>query len=283
MNIKTCLLLIPILATSFFLKASKYPLPAKGATYGYIERGDYGKVSAYLRHYTFIKDVEINGKTYQAWSNSTLIRNESNKVYIFETYKNEEKLLYDFSLKTNDSIIIEGITFKVTSVDTLSIDNQKRKALKLKHFGVHQWEYTWIEGIGDLKDGFLYSYPFEMADEYDKNLACYCDSSGFMYKGGDFLSEVGSNVSCDYILELNKVNADEIESEPVYAYLDATQMLHIVTELELRYVSLNDASGRRVMYSESKNVSLSGIAAGMYAISATFEDGSVYSGMIAIP
>ncbi|MFW5974921.1 MAG: T9SS type A sorting domain-containing protein [Bacteroidota bacterium] len=112
--------------------------------------------------------TEINGQTYFPVYHNDLTGNRtttpgylredtaSQKVYYYESYEDEEGLLYDFSLSEGDTVVVqnyflnpEETTMVCNAIDTTWIDGEPRKVFSF-------YSDTWIEGIGSLH-GLLYS------------------------------------------------------------------------------------------------------------------------------
>jgi hypothetical protein len=89
------------------------------------------------------------------WNIVGHIRETENRVFFRDIYKNVEYPLYDFNLKIDD-IFLSNIflsnpdTFKVTTVDTITLFGRSLKRIILKHSILAKTE-TWIEGIGSLQ------------------------------------------------------------------------------------------------------------------------------------
>jgi hypothetical protein len=283
------------MAASFILKASEFPMPAKGATYGFAlsyPDSDPGYVGprAWIKSYN-PTDTMINGITY-LYDGRDLFRNESGKVYLYYAKEHKEYLLYDFNLKEGDTLYFippymkDSVVFVIKSNSTVTMSNgetRREQIAKLLNYGCDNasHEYIclkhWIEGIGDTKDGLFYDYSQPTSKHDWDRLVCYNDSTGIKYPNN-------KQVSCvDYILELKKVNTGEIEDESIYAYIDGVGVLHISSELELISFIISDLGGKQILFSNSKSASIAGIATGIYALTATFENGSTYSGMVTIP
>lgn len=104
-----------------------------------------------------------------------------NKIYYKRDNENEV-LLYDFSLKVNDTFKINDFcTLQVEETDTIQLnDGQSRKRLKLVRKGDPNWgdEY-WIEGIGS-QFGLISHFGFCSTD-YSDVLLCFYNNSILLY------------------------------------------------------------------------------------------------------
>jgi hypothetical protein len=90
-------------------------------------------------------------------------------------------LLYDFNLGLGDtfyypvsySYFFYSLPFVVDSVDTVTLLNsQVRKYIRLTD---GQYQMEWVDGVGDINNGFFYIYGI-MADR--EHLVCVSDSTG---------------------------------------------------------------------------------------------------------
>lgn len=88
----------------------------------------------------------------------------------------EEGLIYDFSIEIGDTVTINNvlsgsiIQMKVVDVDSILINDEYRKQF---HFEPVNWPFwdTWVEGIGSLGQGILYSGWYNTSPWY--TLICY--------------------------------------------------------------------------------------------------------------
>jgi hypothetical protein len=114
-------------------------------------------------------------------------REENNKVYRSEIYSDTEDLIYDFSLKTGDSVYVDSIYVyqayaHVTSVDSVLINGMYRKRI--------QFDLPpdiWIEGIGSLYDPFNPLHWYYMYGS-GTELLCVTDSTGNLYMNPEYNS-----------------------------------------------------------------------------------------------
>ena len=113
------------------------------------------------------------------------IKDSANKWYFIFNGQSKRLLLYDFNLKTGDSITVDnffGMSYKikVISVDSIIIDGQKRKRLNVGMFqnqDNYVWE-SWIEGIGSTH-GLFYSSFYIMDAGF--SLMCFSQNSKLIY------------------------------------------------------------------------------------------------------
>lgn len=158
--------------------------------------------------YTFQDTVQENGKVYRRLYQSfapnydtfefadALYREDSiGKVYRLDLIANEEIMIYDFSLKLNDTIRLGNeiyFVMKVIAIDSIDLNSgvkRKRMTMKFVAFG-NENEYNttedgaevfWIEGIGSLLSPMNTFYMFPIVQcSYD--LACYFNNGALEYE-----------------------------------------------------------------------------------------------------
>ncbi len=89
------------------------------------------------------------------------VRESNKKWYFVEQNSTQEKLLYDFSINTGDTVQIDnpwsnGVNeLKVDTVDSVFIYNEFRKRILLNSLSANTFD-AWIEGIGSIY-GLFYS------------------------------------------------------------------------------------------------------------------------------
>jgi hypothetical protein len=115
---------------------------------------------------------------------SFLTTYDSGKVYLNPPYNNPTGgiLLYDFSLQVGDSFSFPSLSFNhsgtyvVDSVGSVvMLNSQVRKYMRLTN-GTRQFE--WIDAIGDIEYGFIYSSSWEGSHE---EFICNHDSTGDVF------------------------------------------------------------------------------------------------------
>lgn len=87
--------------------------------------------------------------------------------------------MYDFSKGTGDTVATSDLgPLKVMEVGTFTLDNGSvRKKMTLKSLFTSK-TYTWVDGIGDINNGFFRYSDFEGGHE---QTVCLRDSSGIFY------------------------------------------------------------------------------------------------------
>jgi hypothetical protein len=120
------------------------------------------------------------------------LRDDDNKIYFIKRKKEVETMLFDFNLKTGDTIqSFIGKGKKIISVDT--IQNGRRAFYYAKdHYNLSYY----IEGIGS--NGGLFSagssYVFIHSGEMANYLICYSENGELVYQ-----SELGMMANCDIV------------------------------------------------------------------------------------
>lgn len=125
-------------------------------------------------------DTAINGVTYKkVYSSykrdlsesmiSGCIRQNNEQVFYLPAGDTEEKLYFDFSLKTGNTFVLDDITRTVSSIGELSVNGTNHKMLTLL-CGSKQ-EY-WVEGIGSLSTG-IFSDRIEVGGAEYQLLCCH--------------------------------------------------------------------------------------------------------------
>ena len=110
-------------------------------------------------------DSVLNGVQYTVVGNE-LLREEGEKVYVYDNFSQGEKVLYDFGLSVGDVAyddLEEEIRLHVVCVDTIEVNGVSRKRIgfftgnqleyygdKLDHTNPNQWANCWVEGIGGI-------------------------------------------------------------------------------------------------------------------------------------
>ena len=184
------------------------PLVKDGATWMVvIAHGGGGTGEPYeekVDRYTIDVDSMINGKQYKGLSGGVWLREDSTgKVYILHPSQrfgchgrdSSEHLLYDFGVKTGDSLTYyrgdwgDSMVCWVGPIDTIIISGQKRARYSIYRNTINNPNPdTWIEGIGSIYGiYFPYCDPFEVSFY----LGCYIDSEIY-YQGNP-------NKPCEYL------------------------------------------------------------------------------------
>jgi hypothetical protein len=131
------------------------------------------------------KVLQTDDSLHSDWYVNGFIREDAatQKVYLYDSYSNEDMLLYDFSLEQGDSILAgDGVFFaKVDSViyEPFGNSTDTLKQIYFDSGGV------WIEGIGSLWGVLEGLNAFYMVGATLK-LVCYYENDFLVYHNPDF-------------------------------------------------------------------------------------------------
>lgn len=136
-------------------------------------------IGAYTYSQFRFTPVNMAQSPFYYWYNSGKVYRQ----YTLSSTPDTSSILYDFSLVTGDSINLPGSFmhngwYNVDSVATVTILNaQPRKYLRLVG-GPFNDTLEWIDGLGDINNGFFYYSDFEGGHH---ETVCISDSAGAMY------------------------------------------------------------------------------------------------------
>ncbi|MBK9018050.1 MAG: T9SS type A sorting domain-containing protein [Saprospiraceae bacterium] len=193
------LLLTCFLLSSIISMAQAVLFPTPGMVFGDIfycnvfdcPNGEYSNWSFFYEG-----DTTICGKTFHRMTHvhlpgySFYIRVESGK-YLQADYSDPclpEKVIYDFNLQVGDTFVPAEPDGGTGEFDTLIVEEignftlangETRKRILLQSLMYWWKEFEWIEGIGDIQNGFLMAYDFEGGHE---EIICVKDSSGLLFQ-----------------------------------------------------------------------------------------------------
>jgi photosystem II stability/assembly factor-like uncharacterized protein len=157
--------------------------------YGYNNNSMRYDGHAFLCGYDWFRfeSVQVTGSYYY-------IRTENGKYYDLRGC-GTQALMYDFSKNVGDTVITADFgPLKVTNTGLFAMPNGSlRKKMTLigpGMFGQPQ-SFTWVDGIGDIDQGFYQYFDFEGGHN---QLICLKDSSGVIYHSQTW------NLDCDSLL-----------------------------------------------------------------------------------
>ena len=117
-----------------------------------------------------------------------LIREENLKTYYILPEETIEYLLYDFSLQLNDTIELEEpssmslgikIPLRVYDIDSVNINGELKKRIKLTHPDSETIRDIWVENLGSLSDFYTIYMKYTGPG---KVLSCYYQENELVYK-----------------------------------------------------------------------------------------------------
>ncbi|MGE5426433.1 MAG: T9SS type A sorting domain-containing protein [Methylococcaceae bacterium] len=125
-----------------------------------------------------------------------LIRESSGKVYLKgSSTDSKEHILYDFNLKVQDSIFLNSKYWFVSSIDSVMINNNYKKRLRLKQANSNDY---WIENVGSLYGLLNPGYNYKDYNLGIPQLICV--------KGKDEILYAAENCNCLEILSNKEMN-----------------------------------------------------------------------------
>jgi len=187
-----------------------YQYPQPGLIQGDIYHGpwtDPGNFNTSIKYKgdTVIASITYSYFTIEYYFSDYYTRYDSGKVYkvcrtIDGNLCGSETLQYDFTLGLNDTFPSINLSNPIVdSVSTITLLNgQTRKYMELSN-GFKT--YRWIDGIGDIENGFSYAYDFEGG--YNE-LVCHRDSTGMVYVKNPIIWD------CDSLTGYNPVGIETI-------------------------------------------------------------------------
>jgi hypothetical protein len=166
------------------------PYPSMGLVQGERYYGGMYDPNYYNTSFKYIKDTIILSNTYSyivvgyasQWD-GYYTRYANGKIYYagrnFDGSASAEVLKYDFTLSVGNTINLQFMgTLTVDSVASITLLNgQVRKYMRLRNSTLQKIE--WIDGIGDIHNGFLYQHG---AEGEHSEFICAHDNSGMLYK-----------------------------------------------------------------------------------------------------
>jgi len=116
----------------------------------------------HTRTFETLGDTIIGGKTYttlsQGWYNGAYrVEKDSNHVYYYDYYENEEFLVYDYNLVPGDTMYINNLIYVCTDTGSYLLNDgnyHKYQIMFIEHGGF-DCEQIWVHGIGSLRDPIL--------------------------------------------------------------------------------------------------------------------------------
>ena len=201
---------------------------------------------------------------------AALLREEDGKVW--ETYNgNSEILLYDFTANVGDSLVCGyGDYFVLDSISIEQIGGVDRKkfwfGLEYDFTGEPYAMETWIEGIGsDL--GLLYCGSYYFCGGYYRAL-CFHQDGELIWQNPEYDACVITSV-------------EEINDKVISVYPNPAMEIVTVDGVEAAEVQVYNALGQLVKTVRDANeISVAGLAEGVYLLRTVDADGKVYTNKI---
>ncbi len=171
------------------------PYPSMGLVQGERYYGGMYDPNYYNTSFKYVKDTVISSNIYSYFTagyagqwDSYYTRYYNGKIYYagrnLDGSASAEVLKYDFTLSVGNAINLQFMgNLSVDSTASITLLNgQVRKYLRLRNSSFQKIE--WIDGIGDIHNGFLYKYG---AEGEHSEFICAHDNSGMLYKSSSAL------------------------------------------------------------------------------------------------
>jgi hypothetical protein len=139
------------------------------------------------------KVLQSEDSTQTDWETIGFVREDPQKGLYYKElyYTQQERLLYLYNLKLNDTIKIQGIfdeedsvSFIVSNVEEVLINGNIKKKFTLNYPEYNNFTETWIESVGSLhgilRDGFYHC----LCNNYA--LLCCLNTDMLIYKNPDY-------------------------------------------------------------------------------------------------
>jgi hypothetical protein len=219
--------------------------------------------------------IEINGETYHRMFNndgeSCYVREENEKIYLFNDLNNSEFILYDFTLNVGNTFSLPhedlytctygygSYRFQnatVTNVSTQFIAGANRKVIEFDFTAPLFGQEIWIEGIGSIR-GIAPGGDFEADGIQGTNLACFTQNGETTYfndatQCDNTTLNNPDNLKSRITLYPNPVKKTSILQFPAEAAIDRLKIYNlsgklirdeIISEKHFKINAMNYASG----------------------------------------
>jgi hypothetical protein len=245
----------------------------------------------YFWTFTSVKDTLVLNKLCKkiVLNNSTsyyvLMYNENEKVYY--SYKDTFLLLYDFSLKTGDTLVISKLypnekfqdslktKYIIDKVDSINISGKILKRQKVHYLedsvnGLDDNNYldgNIIEKIGC--ESYLFGYPHMGEDGWPDHLKCYQDHE-ISYKRY-------SKMNCDGldgISEIDKLNELQLYPNPAFNKININCILRQALKMQL-FNTVGQCVLEREVNNLTNSIDISSLTKGIYILKLTSINGTL--------
>jgi hypothetical protein len=229
--------------------------------------GDTTVQGVTYKKFIAILDIAPNSPSLEA-----LIREDVDEQKVYVYYQGEEKLLYDFDMTVGQTVTVQGslceVDVTVASIETITIDGQEREKYNLEG-GANEY---WIEGIGSvlspLNPGF---YGCNISD-VDPWLRCFYDGEALHFQHPNVIADCPDLIT----------STTEIDEKVLVVFPNpAEDLLNVITPNgHVKSVELINSLGQvelheQVSLTHQSQIDISALAAGVYQLRMTWQDGSV--------
>jgi hypothetical protein len=244
------------------------------------------------------QDTSINGQTYKRvfqkdnhlGEQETMIafirEDSTGKVFIKPIDKNVY-LLYDFGLKTGDTVVVfdwvvlsntekehsdmAKINYRVDSIVPVFIGGASRKLYYLASKDGAYWDnyQQWISGIGGIH-GILYSGELPVSGHPLKNLLCYSQNDSLIY-----INPTYNSCSINTLSSINALNINEL----MYFNRSSKTLIIKLIQAGSAFIKIYELSGNMafsqlVKVGENK-IMLDFLPSGIYIVSLSINNNSI--------
>jgi hypothetical protein len=292
-----------LLLGSMYTVTAQVPFPSANTVWA--QREGQGE-SAPLFSITGMKadDVTIGAYTYHKLYRSRhdmvlddseyiggLREDTARRVYYYDPASSAERLIYDFSLTTGDTIFASsggGATGVVYGTDTVTIGGVDRKRITFRHLSSSAaWvDGAWIEGIGNSSLGGLLGSPMAQPTcDCAYNIVCMTVSGVEKYHNTSYPTLDCSNIiaASGVANELPVAVGVSVVPNPVRG----NAALQISGKHSYTSVTLTDVTGRKVLTSPiaangTVPLQVGALAAGIYIYILQADNGERLSGRFVV-
>jgi hypothetical protein len=296
-KIRVFTLLVGLLLFNSSSFCQSLPFPQPGMAQGDVWLGNWSMPGIHNASVEYIKDTLVSGQTYSRFLNhfSTDFYTSQwgSKIYYYGIDINGapssgNTLLYDFDMNVGDTFNVNPMAWivhcKVDSVYMVTLLNgQQRKYTRLSSPLNPTIFFRWIDGIGDIDNGFLVYQDFEGGHS---QLVCAKDSSGLLYVSPNL------KLDCDSLIASRTTSIFELESKnhtSVYPNpFTVSTNIEIDPSLNIQSIIIEilDVFGKRVASLQPKDhkfkMQRENLPSGIYFYKITSEDKTIGTGKLII-
>jgi hypothetical protein len=206
---------------------------------------------------------------------------ESGKVFYKPIEQEIEYLLYDFGMNVNDTAVMYWcqnpnceVHVRIDSIATQHIAGAERRVFYVSSKDMYgdewHWLNTWVEGIGAM-EGLLYSCHVVNAGSITLHeLLCYHEDGELVWQNPEYDACVITSV-------------EEINDKVISVYPNPAMEIVTINGVEAAEVQVYNALGQLVKTVRDTNeISVAGLAEGVYLVRIVDADGIVYTNKLTI-
>jgi len=250
------LLVIPL----FFSQAQAQDLmafPQDNFVQASVYKGNYFDRDTSNRSIYYYGDTVLNGEQYnlfkwtlgirygQLTANAHYTQWRAGKIYHYMANGDgslllaTKRLLYDFNLQIGDTFYTYFHNRVVDSIGVIILANGQGR----RYIRMHDYKniiYEWVDGIGDIKSGFIYDFDWEGGHHH---LICQRDFSGLVFENPKTTFDCSSYIGEALTVEV----ADNLELYKLYPN-PVTDILHFESPdiLKITEIVFRDIKGQIV-------------------------------------